>query len=227
MELAARPELLLFLDEPTSGLDSDTAWAICTLLRKLADHGQAILCTIHQPSATLFEMFDALLFLANGQSLYFGEIGHDAEALIKYFEGRGARMCGAAENPAEWLLDVTGGVTVAAKADVIDWAKEWQNSAERREVKRSLVRMKKALDSIEITSKPTAASQEFAASFIDQLYLVTKRTMERDWLTPEFLYSRFFLIVGMVRITVPHLADSCSGPSLESVRTHHVNVRLD
>lgn len=38
-ELAARPELLLFLDEPTFGVDSNTAWSICTLLRKLADNG--------------------------------------------------------------------------------------------------------------------------------------------------------------------------------------------
>ena len=44
VELVAKPELLLFLDEPTSGLDSQTAWSICTLLRKLANHGQAILC---------------------------------------------------------------------------------------------------------------------------------------------------------------------------------------
>ena len=41
------------LDEPTSGLDSQTAWSICKLIRKLADNGQAILCTIHQPSAIL------------------------------------------------------------------------------------------------------------------------------------------------------------------------------
>ena len=34
VELAARPELLLFLDEPTSGLDSQTAWSICSLMRK-------------------------------------------------------------------------------------------------------------------------------------------------------------------------------------------------
>lgn len=64
--MAAKPDLLLFLDEPTSGLDSQTAWSICSLLRKLANSGQAILCTIHQPSAVLFQQFDRLLFLAKG-----------------------------------------------------------------------------------------------------------------------------------------------------------------
>lgn len=66
VELAAKPELLLFLDEPTSGLDSQTAWSILALLKKLASNGQAILCTIHQPSALLFQEFDRLLFLAKG-----------------------------------------------------------------------------------------------------------------------------------------------------------------
>ena len=63
VELVAKPKLLLFLDEPTSGLDSQTAWSICKLMRKLADHGQAILCTIHQPSALIMAEFDRLLFL--------------------------------------------------------------------------------------------------------------------------------------------------------------------
>ena len=40
-----KPKLLLFLDEPTSGLDSQSAWAIVSFLRELADRGQAILCT--------------------------------------------------------------------------------------------------------------------------------------------------------------------------------------
>lgn len=36
---------LIFLDEPTSGLDSQSAWAIVSFLRKLADSGQSIVCT--------------------------------------------------------------------------------------------------------------------------------------------------------------------------------------
>ena len=74
-ELAAKPQLLLFLDEPTSGLDSQTSWSICNLMEKLVNNGQAILCTIHQPSAMLFQRFDRLLLLAKGgRTVYFGDM---------------------------------------------------------------------------------------------------------------------------------------------------------
>ena len=107
VEMAAKPALLLFLDEPTSGLDSQTAWSICALLRKLADNGQAILCTIHQPSAILFQEFDRLLFLAKGgRTVYFGEIGENSKVLTNYFERNGSRAFRDDENPAEVMLEV-------------------------------------------------------------------------------------------------------------------------
>jgi ABC-type multidrug transport system ATPase subunit len=37
----------LFLDEPTSGLDGQSAYNIVRFMRKLAENGQAIICTIH------------------------------------------------------------------------------------------------------------------------------------------------------------------------------------
>lgn len=99
VELAAKPALLLFLDEPTSGLDSQSAWSICIFLRKLADNGQAVLSTIHQPSAILFQEFDRLLFLAKGgKTVYFGKIGKQSRKLLDYVERNGARKCGASEN---------------------------------------------------------------------------------------------------------------------------------
>lgn len=99
VELAAKPALLIFLDEPTSGLDSQSSWAICAFLRRLADHGQAVLSTIHQPSALLFPQFDRLLFLAKGgKTVYFGDIGEESQTLLDYFESNGARACGPSEN---------------------------------------------------------------------------------------------------------------------------------
>lgn len=91
VELAAKPQLLLFLDEPTSGLDSQSAFNIVRFLRKLAKAGQAILCTIHQPNASLFENFDRLLLLQRGGNcVYFGDIGKDADVLLSYFHKHGA-----------------------------------------------------------------------------------------------------------------------------------------
>lgn len=55
VELCARPRLLLFLDEPTSGLDSQGATSIVALLRRLAEQGLAVLCTIHQANQQQFE----------------------------------------------------------------------------------------------------------------------------------------------------------------------------
>ncbi|KAF8231521.1 P-loop containing nucleoside triphosphate hydrolase protein, partial [Tricholoma matsutake] len=98
VELAAKPKLLLFLDEPTSGLDSQSAWSIISFLRSLADNGQAILCTC--PSAELFQVFDKLLLLRKGgQTVYFGDLGHNTSTLIDYLESNGSRKCQPDENP--------------------------------------------------------------------------------------------------------------------------------
>jgi ATP-binding cassette subfamily G (WHITE) protein 2 (SNQ2) len=62
-----RPLFLVFpFLQPTSGLDGQSSFNILRFLRKLADAGQSMLVTIHQPSALLFEQFDRLLLLARG-----------------------------------------------------------------------------------------------------------------------------------------------------------------
>jgi ABC-type multidrug transport system ATPase subunit len=55
----------LFADEPTSGLDSQGASRIVHYLKTLARQGQAIVVTIHQPSALVFSQFDNLLALSS------------------------------------------------------------------------------------------------------------------------------------------------------------------
>lgn len=195
VELAAKPELLLFLDEPTSGLDSQTSWAICDLMEKLTESGQAILCTIHQPSAMLFERFDRLLFLQKGgQTVYFGEIGKDAATLISYFERNGAPKCPAHANPAEWMLEAVGAAP-GSHTD-IEWYETWRNSPEYAETHKELDRLAEARPQETSPNTDKASYREFAAPFWAQQYEVQKRVFQQYWRTPSYIYSKIALCLS-------------------------------
>lgn len=190
VELAARPELLLFLDEPTSGLDSQTAWSICSLMRKLANNGQAILCTIHQPSAILFQEFDRLLFLQRGgRTAYFGDIGKNATTLINYFEKNGSIPCPPEANPAEWMLQVIGAAP-GSHTD-IDWFEVWRNSPECAALHQELDEMANRLKGSGNEDK--SLQKSFAAPLFTQIKIVTKRVFEQYWRTPTYIWSKFAL----------------------------------
>ncbi|KAF8206137.1 pleiotropic drug resistance ABC transporter [Mycena galopus ATCC 62051] len=190
VELAAKPKLLLFLDEPTSGLDSQSAWAIMQFLKQLAANGQAILCTIHQPSAELFQMFDRLLLLRRGgQVVYFGNIGRDSTTLIQYFESNGSRSCDPSENPAEYMLDVIGAGATASSAQ--DWEAVWRQSPE-------MVKAREELDRIHTKGQSRGAVQAtftstYASSWIQQAKSLLRRDFYARWREPSYLIAKFTL----------------------------------
>ncbi|KAI2466733.1 ABC-2 type transporter-domain-containing protein [Annulohypoxylon bovei var. microspora] len=196
VELAAKPDLLIFFDEPTSGLDSQTAWSITSLLRKLSDNGQAILCTIHQPSAMLFQQFDRLLLLSfGGKTVYFGDIGPNAETLTSYFERNGGSLCGNSENPAEWMLRVIGAAP-GAHADR-NWAEVWRNSGEYEAMRKELRVMELGQSSTESVRQDTeTTSAYYATPFHYQFFLCTRRVFEQYWRSPSYIYAKLILCGG-------------------------------
>ncbi|PYI14241.1 ABC transporter [Aspergillus violaceofuscus CBS 115571] len=191
VELASKPQLLLFLDEPTSGLDSLAAYNIVRFLRRLADAGQAILCTIHQPSAVLFEEFDDLLLLQNGgRVVYNAELGSDSRKLIDYFESNGARKCASHENPAEYMLDAIGAGNPEYKGQ--DWGDVWANSEEHRQLSETIESItRERRDKAE--GGRTDDDREFAMSVWVQIVAVTKRSFIAYWRTPQYVLGKFIL----------------------------------
>ncbi|KAH9841151.1 pleiotropic drug resistance ABC transporter [Rhodofomes roseus] len=186
VELVAKPSLI-FLDEPTSGLDSQSAWAIVSFLRKLADSGQSIVCTIHQPSAELFEVFDKLLLLRKGgQTVYFGDLGHGASTVLKYFESNGARTCDALENPAEYILDVVGaGATASSKTD---WHTIWKTSPKSQDLLQDLDMIR--MSNVDRPASGEAEPPKYASSWTYQLATLLQRDARTLWRDPTYLIAK-------------------------------------
>ncbi|KAN0038042.1 hypothetical protein ACTA71_000214 [Dictyostelium dimigraforme] len=181
LELVAKPNIL-FLDKPTSGLDSQSSYNIIKFIRKLADAGMPLVCTIHQPSSVLFEHFDRILLLARGgKTVYFGDIGEKSKTLTSYFQRNGVRPCTDDENPAEYILEATGaGISGTTN---VDWPTVWKQSKEYQDVLQELDHLK-SKESIEKYTlnlvypdgeKKSQPPREFANGFLTQFIEVYKR----------------------------------------------------
>ncbi|KAL6361388.1 hypothetical protein LRP88_04856 [Fusarium phalaenopsidis] len=190
VELVSKPSILIFLDEPTSGLDGQSAYNTVRFLRKLAGVGQAVLVTIHQPSAQLFAQFDTLLLLARGgKTVYFGEIGEQAKTVREYF-GRYGAPCPQDVNPAEHMIDVVSGHLSQGK----DWNQVWLSSPEHDAVE-------KELDHIisDAASKPPGTvddGNEFATSLWEQIRLVTQRMNLSLYRNTDYINNKLLLHIS-------------------------------
>lgn len=190
VEVVTDPRIL-FLDEPTSGISASSALTVANALRRIANTGTSVICTVHQPSTEVFSKFDKLLLLKRGgKQVYFGDIGVNGSVIRDYFESRGGQKLQKDTNPADWMLDVVGD-------DSIDWVEEWRKSAEREREEdeiESLVQIGQG-DGGDITEPFDRVS------FGTQLKEVTRRTFWRYWRLPEYNLTRIILVT-MVALSV-------------------------
>ncbi|XP_059220269.1 ATP-binding cassette sub-family G member 1 [Stomoxys calcitrans] len=117
LELVANPKIF-FLDEPTSGLDEVTANQCIRLLRSLAQRGHTVVCTIHQPSATVFNYFDNVYVLAKGRCVYQGS----PRALVSYLS-HAEKDCPTYYSPADYIIelcDFEDPQMIPALSDLVD-----------------------------------------------------------------------------------------------------------
>ncbi|KAL6713165.1 ATP-binding cassette transporter snq2 [Lecanora helva] len=191
VELASKPELLMFLDEPTSGLDSGAAFNIIRFLRKLADSGQALLVTIHQPSSVLFEYFDELILLkSGGRIVYHGELGKDSRHLIDYFERNGAHKCPPRANPAEYMLEAIGAGDPTYKGK--DWGDVWASSTEHEECTKEIQSMINSRRDAPLSGS-LKDDREYAMPLSTQIYAVVHRSFVNYWRDPDYMIGKFML----------------------------------
>lgn len=101
-ELVTSPSIL-FLDEPTSGLDAFNAFNVVECLVTLAKtYNRTVIFTIHQPRSNIVALFDNLILLAKGETVYSGPLA----SCQSYFEQIGYH-CPPGFNIADYLIDLT------------------------------------------------------------------------------------------------------------------------
>ena len=125
-QLIADPACL-FLDEPTSGLDSFQSQSVMDSMKSLALNGRLVISVIHQPRSSIYEMFDRLLLLSLGRTIYLGP----APSAIDFFNAHGF-YCPQNFNPSDYFLDVlspdsrTPELEQAADMRILGLASGWQ-----------------------------------------------------------------------------------------------------
>lgn len=193
VELCAKPSVLLFLDEPTSGLDSQSAFNIVRFLRRLASAGQAIICTIHQPSSELILEFDRVLALnPGGKTFYFGPLGKNGQTMLDYFQARGAH-CDPSANPAEFLLEVGTGKDIGSVDGAsIDWHGIWRDSKEAQLVRDEITKIESERSKTHNQHDNGDRDKEFAASTWTQTTMLTTRVWRNYWRDSSYGYSKMY-----------------------------------
>ena len=207
-ELVADPAIL-YLDEPTSGLDSQAAENVMIAARAVCDSGVPVICTIHQPSADLFLMFDWLLCLKpGGQTIYFGPLGDNGSTVLQYFSRYG-QHCEPGKNPADFVLKCSGAGIQSADSE-FDPATTWKESPEARELDSHLSRIvDESIRRPKSSISATGFTNIYAVPLGAQIKMSIRRAFANKFRQPQvnrvymLTYGIMGVILGLLYLQLP------------------------
>ncbi|KOG98875.1 ATP-binding cassette multidrug transporter PDR11 DI49_2765 [Saccharomyces eubayanus] len=212
VELVTKPSLLLFLDEPTSGLDAEAALTIVQFLKKLSMQGQAILCTIHQPSKSVISYFDNVYLLKRGgECVYFGSLIDACDYFVAH--DKSLVFESETDNPADFVIDVVGSGSTEANTGEkstpgefdeqtshlrqsdcsINWANIWQSSPEKVKIAENLLILEEEARNSGIDFTTSVWS---APSYMEQVKLITRRQYICTKRDMTYVFAKYALNAG-------------------------------
>jgi ABC-type multidrug transport system ATPase subunit len=190
---------ILFLDEPTTGLDSFQALAVMECIKGLADNGRLVVAVIHQPRSQIYSMFDQMLLLSSGRTMYFGK----AVSAVDYFEKAGY-PCPEEFNPADHYLDILSvdnrspELKVESENRISGLAQNW---IDKIKATGGNLTSEASLEGGQVLMSSMAIGQEdTCGSFFMQLKHLcwrTKTEVIRDWFT-LVVGSVIFMLMGLL-----------------------------
>ncbi|KAM3451167.1 hypothetical protein MY3296_005539 [Beauveria thailandica] len=205
-QLVASPKVL-FLDEPTSGLDSAASFEVVRCLQTLARRQRlVIICSIHQPSAATFNLFQKLLLLSAGKPHYFGAV----EKVAGYYQNLGVDIP-IAMNIPEFVLGLINIDFAQDREDVNRRLEElqssWANSAAAKQLHEAILRA-------ECVTESLAIEASHRPSLYQRAWILIVRNLIKSYRDPmaygiRLLFSiSFALLTGTVWLHLDHNQES-------------------
>merc|ERR1719510_251997 len=165
-----------------TGLDSAVAINVMRIVRRLADQGQSVICTIHQPPAQAYAYFTKMLLLQVGGTLaYFGPCAE----LNGFYEEVGAGKMLPGRNPADWAIEAIA---------LYDSAEAWNKHGRAGELERTLAKGVCPADFV-----GESYDSAFATGFLTQFKSTLKRGHRFFWRDHENVWARMIgaLVIGI------------------------------
>lgn len=174
---------VLFLDEPTSGLDSTAAYFLVNFLVSLARNTNvAVIMTIHQPAAIVFDMLQDLYLLESGRLAFFGPIS----AAEPYFNDYGL-VCPDGVNAADYYLEqVYKKPTFDPKYEL--WRDVYYSSALGKE-------MNSKIENLHITSAGAADLPSAQPTSMERFEIMLGFYFNYFWEAPGYYRYRFVYLI--------------------------------
>lgn len=131
-----------------------------------------------------------------GNTFYFGPVGDNGSAVIKYFADRGVQ-CPPSKNVAEFILETAAKGGKRKDGKKLNWNEEWLHSEENKAMRNEIHRIK--AERSKVPRQENVAEYEFASPVLLQTTELTKRLFINYWRNPSYLYGKLFtsVIVGI------------------------------
>ncbi|GBG59821.1 hypothetical protein CBR_g54923 [Chara braunii] len=183
IELLSNPSILL-LDEPTSGLDSSSTFNVMKFIKRLCQEGKNVICTIHQPSSLVFDMFTNLMILSKGKTVYFGS----CSASIDHFASAGY-ACPTYSNPAEYFIELVN-ADFEGHADIPALVNAYASSTAAAKITRDI-----SEDRHSAVAEATKQLEPIAPSAWRQFWVLMYRGSINNVRNPGIFWVRLFMYI--------------------------------
>ncbi|EGZ12217.1 ABC transporter-like protein [Phytophthora sojae] len=210
LELLSDPALLL-LDEPTSGLDSSSARGVMQYIERLCQEGgKNVVCTIHQPSSSIYGMLTNLVILSGGELVYSGP----TNAAIAHFFSMGY-VCPMYTNPAEYFVHLVN-TNFHEGLKLEPFTRALKESAEPQRLRADVVRDRARRENL-TNPELLKAMRPWP---MDQFFVLVKRNMTNNWRHPGVFWLRVLmyvllsLMVGTMYLSSNNIKDVSMVPLL-------------